>query len=272
MLFQPVTSGKLGRAGAEMDDSVGDWIETTESSEERQGGNLQLPQRFPVSHDAVRRIQEMIASGTLAPGDNLPPQRELAASLGVSRPSLREALSVLETLGFIEIQPGRRAVVCQPHAEHGAPPRWRFQGRFSQVDVFQFRLLIETFTARLAATRVSPTEVAELRANVEEMKRAIRASDLELSARIDAEFHAKIIGFSGNKLFPEVYAMTDSIILEAHRLPLLARDRLWEPVDEHVDIVKAFDQHDPDGAGYYMRLHLMRTATRSGIEGRFDNY
>jgi GntR family transcriptional repressor for pyruvate dehydrogenase complex len=235
------------------------------------GESIDPSQRYPVSHDAVRRIQEMIATGALVPGENLPPQRELAAQLGVSRPSLREALSVLVTLGFIDMEPGRRAVVCEPRSAGATTPRWRFKERFSEIDVFQFRLLVETFTARLAATDITETELAELRVNVEDMKRAIRASDLELSARIDAEFHAKIIAFSGNRLFPEIYAMTDSIILEAHRLPLLARDRLWEPVDEHVNVLKAFEQHDPDGAGYYMRLHLMRTATRSGIEGRFDN-
>ena len=255
-----------------MDGRVHDRSEALDWSSEQNVESLDLPQRSPVSHDAVRRIQEMIASGALAPGDNLPPQRELAASLKVSRPSLREALSVLETLGFIEIQPGRRAVVSvTPRAGRDAPPRWRFQERFSKVDVFQFRLLIETFTARLAATRITDAQLTELRNNVEEMKRANRASDLELSARIDADFHARIIAFSGNKLFPEIYGMADTIILEAHRLPLLARDRLWEAVDEHIDVVKALEQRDPDGAGYYMRLHLMRTATRSGIEGRFDN-
>ena len=227
--------------------------------------------RFPVSHDAVRRIQAMIASKAIAPGDKLPPQRELAATLNVSRPSLREALSVLETLGFIEVQPGRRAVVCEPRGDEAAPPLWRFKRRVSETDVFQFRLLIETFTARLAATIISTEQIAELYANVEEMKRAIRSSDLESSARIDAEFHSKIIAYAGNKLFSEVYAMTDDIIFEAHRLPLIARSRLWEPVDEHVNVLKAFEQHDPEGAGYYMRLHLMRTAGRSGIEGRFDN-
>ncbi len=227
--------------------------------------------RFPVSHDAVRRIQGMIKSGAIAPGDKLPPQRELATMLNVSRPSLREALSVLETLGFIEIQPGRRAVVCTPQGDRHTAPRWRFKNRFSKTDVFQLRLLVETFTARLAATLITKDEIAELRANIEDMKGAIRASDLELSARVDAEFHHKIIVFAGNKLFPEIYAMTEDIILEAHRLPLQARDRLWEPVDEHVDLVKAFEQHDPEGAAYYMRLHLMRTASRSGIEGRFDN-
>jgi len=227
--------------------------------------------RFPVSHDAVRRIQAMIASGAIAPGDKLPPQRELAATLNVSRPSLREALSVLETLGFIEVQPGRRAVVCEPRGDESVPPPWRFKGRVSETDVFQFRLLIETFTARLAATIITTEQIAELHANVEEMKRAIRSSDLESSARIDAEFHSKIIVYAGNKLFSEVYAMTDDIILEAHRLPLIPRNRLWEPVDEHVNVLNAFEQHDPEGAGYYMRLHLMRTASRSGIEGHFDN-
>ena len=227
--------------------------------------------RFPVSHDAVRRIQEMIASGVLSRGDKLPSQRELSAALNVSRPSLREALSVLETLGFIETHPGRRAVVCDPRRDREAPPRWRFKNRFSEVDVIQFRLLIETFTARLAATLITGDQIAVLRANIEEMKSAIRAADLELSARIDAEFHTRIIAFAGNKLFPEIYVMTGDIILEAHRLPLQARTRLWEPVDEHVDVVEAFEQRDPDGAAYYMRLHLMRTASRSGIEGRFDN-
>jgi GntR family transcriptional regulator, transcriptional repressor for pyruvate dehydrogenase complex len=227
--------------------------------------------RFPVSHDAVRRIQDMIASGSISPGEKLPPQRELAATLNVSRPSLREALSVLETLGFIEVQPGRRAVVCAPRGDTDAPPRWRFKNRFSEIDVFQFRLLIETFTARLAATIVTREQIAELHINVEEMESAIRVSDLEASARIDAEFHAKIIFSAENKLFSEIYAMTSDIILEAHRLPLLARNRLWEPVDEHRNVLKAFQQRDPEGAGYYMRLHLMRTASRSGIEGRFDN-
>ncbi len=227
--------------------------------------------RFPVSHAAVRRIQEMIAAGSLSPGDNLPPQRELAAMLNVSRPSLREALSVLETLGFIEIQPGRRAIVSQPREVRGAPPRWRFEGRFSATDVFQFRLLVETFTARLTATLITDLQLADLRSNLEEMRGATRALDLELSARLDAEFHSKIIEFSGNNLFSEVYSITEDIILEAHRLPLQARDRLWEPLDEHVDIIKAFEQRDPGGAGYYMRLHIMKTATRSGVEGRFDH-
>lgn len=226
--------------------------------------------RLPVSHEAVRRIQEMIASGELKPGDSLPSQRDLAANLNVSRPSLREALSVLETLGFIEVSPGRRAVVREPKSAEGSPPRWRFKGRFSEADVFQFRMLVETATARLAATNIKEGQLAELRGNVEAMRRAIRGSDLELSARIDAEFHARIIEASGNMLLPEIYVSTADIILEAHRLPLLARDRLWEPVHEHVDIINALQQRDPEGAGYYMRLHLMRTATRSGLDAKLE--
>lgn len=227
--------------------------------------------RFPVSHEAVRRIQAMITSGVLAPGDKLPSQRNMAASLNVSRPSLREALSVLETLGFIEVRPGRRAMVAIPRETHQTAPRWRFDDRFSQADVFQFRLLVETFTAQLAATLISNEEIAALYRNVEEMKESIRNSDLEASARIDAEFHSTIIGLSGNKLLTELYGLTEEVILESHRLPLLARQRLWEPVDEHINVLKAFEQRDPGGAGYYMRLHLMRTAGRSNVDVQFNN-
>ncbi len=225
--------------------------------------------RLPVSHSVVRRIQAMIESGEIAPGGTLPPQRKLATMLNVSRPSLREALRVLETLGFVEVQPGRRAVVSEARGP-GMPPRWRFQGRFSELDVFQFRLLVETFTARLAASHISGEQIEELRRNIEEMRVAMRESDLELSAFIDAKFHRKIIDFAGNKLIPEVYVMLQNIILEAHRLPLHTRARLWEPVDEHMNILKAFEQRDPEGAAYYMQLHIMRTASRSGIEGHFD--
>jgi len=160
--------------------------------------------------------------------------------------------------------------VCRPRGELDASPRWRFKNRFSETDVFQLRFLVETFTARLAATIVTDAQIGRLTGNVDEMRGALQISDLEASARFDAEFHTAIIDIAGNKLFPEIYTILDEVILEAHRLPLIARGRLWEPVDEHINIINAFEQRDPEGAACHMRLHLMRTAGRSGVDGRFD--
>lgn len=222
-------------------------------------------ERVPVSHSAVRRIQEMISAGEVRSGGKLPSQRMLSERLNISRTSLREALSVLETLGLVRVEPGRGAVVCDGPA--GAePPRWSFDDRFPQTDVFQLRMLMETYTARMAAPSISAAQLHELRANLEAMREATRAEDLEASARLDLEFHRLIIDYAGNRMFAQIYASIADVMLELHRLPLTARGRLWEPVTEHENIVQALERHDPDNAAYYMRLHLIRTAGRAGID------
>jgi GntR family transcriptional repressor for pyruvate dehydrogenase complex len=207
----------------------------------------------------------MISAGMVKPGEKLPSQRTLSEQLQVSRTSLREALSVLETLGFVRVEPGRGAVVCEEGTRGGAAG-WRFGNRFPEQDVFQLRMLIETYTARLAAAAMTEGQLQELNRNIESMRIALRAKDLEASARIDYDFHRRIIEFAGNKVFAEIYDGLAGVMLELHRLPLNARGRLWEPITEHENIIHAFEQNDPDSASYYMRLHLIRTAGRSGID------
>jgi GntR family transcriptional regulator, transcriptional repressor for pyruvate dehydrogenase complex len=221
--------------------------------------------RVPVSHSTVRRIQQMISAGEIKPGDKLPSQRTLSEQLNVSRPSLREALSVLETLGYVRVEPGRGAVVCS-NAGMTSPPRWCFGDRLPETDVFQLRMLMETYTARMAALAISSSQVCALRNNLEAMREAIRAEDLEASARLDLEFHRLIIDYAGNRMFAQIYASIAGVMLELHRLPLTARGRLWEPITEHENIIQALERHDPDSASYYMRLHLIRTAGRAGID------
>lgn len=222
--------------------------------------------RMLVPHSTVARIQEMISTGRIKPGEKLPPQRALSEQMNVSRTSLREALSVLETLGSVRVEAGRGTVVCDPQEEPAARPRWRFGDRFPEHDVFQLRMLMETYTARLTATIITDEQLQELRDNVEDMRSALRTQDLEASARIDLEFHRLIIGYAGNRMFAEIYGGLSGVMLEAHLLPLSARGRQWEPITEHENVLKAFELHDPDSAGYYMRLHLIRTAGRSGID------
>jgi GntR family transcriptional regulator, transcriptional repressor for pyruvate dehydrogenase complex len=219
--------------------------------------------RVPVPHEMVRRIQDLIQSGKLKEGDKLPSQRVLSQQFNVSRTSLREALSVLETLGLVRVEPGRGAVVCEPGRK---ATRWRFGDRFAEADVFQLRMLLEIYTARMAATKMSEEGLQELASNLDAMRGALRDRDLEAAARLDLEFHGLIIHYADNRAFDEVYAGMKNVILEFHRLPLQDHTRLWEPVAEHENIIQALRQRDPDSAGYYMRLHLIRTGGRSGID------
>lgn len=216
---------------------------------------------------AVAALQEMMAGGQFAPGAPLPPQRELAATLKVSRATLREALSILATLGLVSIEPGRGTFVRAPadeEAERAPAPSWRFAARYSPAEVYQFRYIAESHAAQLAAMNHSEAEIAELRDNLARLRAAAQAADIAAFARIDFEFHRLIMRFSRNRLLADMHASFGRVLLESSRLPA-RRDRLWEPVREHERILEALTMGDPEGAGYYMRHHITRTADRAGI-------
>ena len=212
----------------------------------------------------------MIRSGELRRGDRLPSQRGLAERLHVSRASLREALSILETLGLLQTEPRRGTRVADLMAvdltaEGGASHPWRFGPRYSPSEVYQFRFVTEGHAARLAAMRRSEEDVAALAQNLREFKDAVRERDLVASSQLDFAFHRLIMAFSGNRVFLDLYGSYGSVLLESQRLPLTRRERLWEPASEHENVARAVEQGDPDGAGYFMHVHILRAADRVGI-------
>jgi GntR family transcriptional repressor for pyruvate dehydrogenase complex len=221
-----------------------------------------------VTQAVVAALQEMIRDGTFKSGTALPPQRDLAQQLGVSRASLREAISILGTLGLLSIEQGRGTFLVSS-AEWAAAGRpagsWRFAARYSPEEVYQFRLIAESQAVQLAAMTHSDEELVELDQNLEQFRAATRRSDLGAYAQADFDFHRLIIRFSRNRLLADMHGTFAGVLLEAQRLPLIRRDTLWEPVLEHERIVEALKRSDPEGARYYMRQHLSRACSRAGI-------
>lgn len=229
----------------------------------------QAPQpRTPVTQTVLQRIQAMLRSGALAPGQPLPSQRQLAEDLQVSRASLREALSILATLGLIRVEQGRGTFVAAAldGADGEASGAWRYGARYTPAEVYQFRLIAEPSTAALAARNATPEQLAQLEENLRAFKAAAREMDLVSTAQRDFEFHQLIAACSGNRLLVDLHRTYHQIVLDSQRLPLAKRSRLWEPVVEHERILKALSMHDPDGAAYYMRVHISRAADRVGAE------
>jgi GntR family transcriptional regulator, transcriptional repressor for pyruvate dehydrogenase complex len=219
-----------------------------------------------VSHRIVRQLQEIIGRGELKPGSFLPSERELASKYWVSRSSVREALSILETLGILSIEPGRRARVLG----HSQEPdklltRWHYASKFNENDVYELRLVLEPRAAQLAAEKMTSNSLAELTACLATMKDCLRQGDLLAVAHEDFRFHDLIVTLSGNRLFKEIHHMSRDAILESQKLPLAKHKRLWEPAQEHARILEAFEQRDPEGAAYLMQLHIIRAADRVGL-------
>jgi len=219
-----------------------------------------------VSQTTVSRIQEMIQNGELRPGELLPPQRVLSERLNVSRASLREALSVLETVGMLRTEPRRGTFIADGSDQIPDLRHWKFGQRYSPREVYQFRFVVEGYAARLAALRASARDQLALRRNLESFKNAVRDEDLASSSRLDFEFHRRIMRISGNRMFAAVHGSYGAVVLESQKLPLDHRERLWEPVTEHENVLQAIQKHDPDGAVYFMHVHILRAAGRTGIE------
>lgn len=206
----------------------------------------------------------MIRDGELKIGDPLPAQRELAERLSVSRPSLREAISVLQAIGTLRTEPRRGTYVAEGQGR-AAAKGWQFSRMYSPQDVYQFRFVTEGYAARLAAIHASEDQIDGLRRNLASFKGAVRDIDLVLSSHLDYEFHTLIMRASGNRAFLAVHEGHAAAMLASQRLPLYRREQLWEPIAEHANILQAISQRDPDSASYFMHVHISRAADRFGI-------
>lgn len=207
----------------------------------------------------------MIRTGQFKPGDRLPPQRNLARDLNVSRATLREALSILATIGEITARPGGRGFICADPSGMPATPSWRFAARYSIGEVYQFRYVVESYAAELAAIRHTEPEIAELTECAQVFRQAALARDLLLYAQADFDFHHLIMRISRNKLLVDMHQTFANIMLESQRLASQRPGNLMNAVQEHQHLLEAIAIRDPDGASYYMRKHINLGASRAGI-------
>jgi GntR family transcriptional repressor for pyruvate dehydrogenase complex len=217
-----------------------------------------------VTKATVANLQEMISDGRLKPGEPLPPQRDLARDLNVSRATLREALSILATIGQIAASPGGRGFIVNPE-DALATPSWRFAARYSLGEVYQFRHIAESYAAQLAAIRHTAQEIAEMRESTEAFRQAARANELTAYAKADFDFHQIILRISRNRLLVDMHQTFASVLLESQRLPTERRGNLMIAVHEHEQILEAIAMNDPDGANYYMRKHISMAGSRAGL-------
>jgi DNA-binding FadR family transcriptional regulator len=210
----------------------------------------------------ARQLSELIASGEFKPGQRLPAERELAEQLGVSRPSVREALIALEIEGKVEVRVGAGVFVTE-----GRPARASLalanevQGE-GPFELLQARMTVEGETAAHAAASATADEVAEIRAAVEELERC----QLEgISADgADRAFHLAIARATHNgPLTSVVELLWDQ-----------GRGTMWKQMEKHFQtqslraatlrdhraIVSAIAARDPEAAREAMKKHLGRVA------------
>lgn len=216
---------------------------------------------------ALLAIRKLIAENAFAPGDALPSQRELAVQLGVSRASLREALSSLSALGVISVQPGKGVYVQAAQADVPVVPvtDWPYAAQACPQDIFQLRYALEGFAAGLAAVRLTRDELDVLQDNVEAMRHELRAGDFERAAQLDFEFHQLILRASGNQAMATMLITRGDIFLESQKLPFIRPERAMETWQEHRKILRALSRRSQAAAQKAMQEHIRNAASRTGV-------
>ncbi len=226
-------------------------------------------EKTPVTQTIARRLQDMIRTGELKKGEKIPSQRILSERMKVSRPSLREALLTLETLGLVRTLPARGTFVVDRDAEPEPQSVWRYDDAYSIRDVFQSRMLIEAELSRLAAGHLDAAALGRLEQAAGEFEAAWHDGDLVAHVEADLRFHRAIADASPNKMLRRLYHSVRDLLTESQRQPIpnTARDRMMQSIAEHQEILTALRAGDGPRAEAAMRVHVGNTAICAGVDG-----
>ncbi|UCN15843.1 FadR/GntR family transcriptional regulator [Cellulomonas iranensis] len=200
-------------------------------------------------------LERLIATGSLTPGDRLPAERDLAATLQVSRATLREAMHELENKHLIERRPGRGTVVVErTGAERelldlsapDAPSR-------EERDAAELREIVEPAVAGLAAQRATAANLLQLR---EVLDRTAGETRAEGSLECDIEFHLLVARAAGNPLVSTLHTLMTDWTMGVRRHSHTSKEGRRTSLDGHRAVYDAIERHDAEGARRAMAEHL----------------
>lgn len=206
---------------------------------------------------AAAQLREQILSGALAAGQKLPSETQLCELFGVSRLSVRNALSMLQAQGLIETQKGRGSFVL--HAPQPGGTTFEHT-QFSRMDLFEFRRILETEIAGLAAQRADADVISHLYAATEQMRDAQTPNDI---AFYDSEFHSILAHATHNEVIIRVF----DLLVPAFQTMFEQNTGMLgsEGATAHFRIVSAVESRDSARAQECMRWHLNHTVERTNL-------
>jgi len=228
----------------------------------------------------LRSIENQIVSGALRAGERLPPERELAELLGVSRPAVREALRVLEAQGALRSQVGKgpdsgTTIDRVPSDALARLLRLHVAlGSFPLQDVVDTRVALERSSVFLACRNARPQDLARMRAALVGMDAA--EIDRETFNRLDTDFHVALADAGGNRLMSDV----TGAIRESVKMPILATmnampetgKRGWPSILEglradHHAIFAAVESGRGEQAADRLEAHIRGFSTHMTVAG-----
>jgi len=202
-----------------------------------------IPQRI------AERILGLITAEQLRPGDRLPPERELARMLGVSRPSLREALKSLQAGGHVDVRHGAGVFVAEPRSARALQAALG-EGGMTLAELFAMREVLEGPAAEWAAQVHDQRRLAQVREVYDELVAATLEPEIDWQRlqSLDAAFHLRIIDAAGNRFLRQTAGVLHEMLMRGMETTLAIPGRLERSRRDHERILHALLDGDGPAA------------------------
>ena len=211
------------------------------------------------SEGVVMHLRDMIHRGDLRPGDRLPPERDLAKLLGVSRPTLRAGIRSLAAVGVLESRQGAGTFVVKadesPVLDSSSLSLMASLHGFTSEEMFEARRALEMAIAGLAAERATGDQLASL---AEEMAGMYASLDHPEDYLVhDMRFHQMVAAASGNRILTALMNMVAATLFDVRRKTVRRAHDLKESAEMHREIYRAIRDRNSEAARKTMRDHLL---------------
>lgn len=228
-----------------------------------------------LADSVANELEKRVLEGSLKPGDRLPAERSLALELGVSRPSLREAIQKLVSKGLLTTRHGGGTFVTDRLEAHFVDP-WQDMLKGNPMlhrDMLEFRQMLESQAAALAADRATDADISRLDTLYKALDDSYSRDDLSSCIDTDVAFHQAIAEASHNVLIGHLTASLMRVIhghVSTNLEHLHSRPQRWSQLRaQHDAIWQAIRDHKPEDAASAARSHI--EFVRQGIEDKVQD-
>jgi GntR family transcriptional repressor for pyruvate dehydrogenase complex len=230
--------------------------------------DLRSEKNGTTAEEVSERLRDMIHGGQLTPGDRLPPERDLAKQLGVSRPTLRAGIRSLTAVGILQSRQGAGTFVAEaeesPTLDTNALRLLSALHGFTSDEMFEARLALEMSIAGLAAERATSEETAQLAEEIAGMYSSLDRPEQYLVH--DMQFHQTVAAASGNRILTALMNMVATILFDYRSKTVKRATDLKQSAEQHHRIYRAIRERNAEAARLAMRFHLLETQKAQRME------
>ncbi|MDC7245302.1 MAG: FadR/GntR family transcriptional regulator [Sphaerochaetaceae bacterium] len=213
--------------------------------------------KMPISDQVVDSIKNSIMDGTFGEGEKLPSEQSLCASLQVSRSTIREAYRVLQTMGYVELKPGRGAFVKSSAPHEVINVRDWFRVNAPKLnDFIEVRIAIESLAIKIAVERSTEEEYQKLVDINKEFIEAVKVMDVKEMAALDELFHKTLVDISHNTLLINLNSIVAKEFKKYRSMSFRVKKNAENAIEPHLEILAALGSRDKKRSVKSIEHHL----------------